>query len=346
MTRLSTVAHVVVTDNFAGAERYVCNVANETATRGWDAAVVGGNAERMRLALTEDVRWLPGANPLQALASLARLGRRGVCHAHMTMAEALALTAQPFHRAPVLATRHFAAARGRTRVGTLVAPWISRRLTREVAISEFVGRAIERPPDAVVPNGVPSMPLLWKPASRVVLVLQRLEAEKNTLTALRAWNASGLADDGWSLRVVGDGSERESLQHWAVEHDVRAVTFVGWTPDVDGELAAAGLLLAPAPAEPFGLAVVEAMAAGVPVVAAAAGGHLETVGLVGDAALFAPGDHEAAAKALRTFTRDDARAAASTAGREIAASRFSLAAHVDALLVQYELAQAGRRGAG
>ena len=43
-----SVVHVVTTDNFAGVERYVCDVAPRPSTRGWETAVVGGNAERMR----------------------------------------------------------------------------------------------------------------------------------------------------------------------------------------------------------------------------------------------------------------------------------------------------------
>jgi glycosyltransferase involved in cell wall biosynthesis len=108
-----------------------------------------------------------------------------------------------------------------------------------------------------------------------VLVLQRLEPEKDTLTALRAWRASQLADDGWSMRVVGEGSERALLEAITASEGISSVTFVGWATSAEDELANAAILLAPAVAEPFGLAVVEALMAGIPVVASAAGGHLE-----------------------------------------------------------------------
>ena len=139
---MPSVVHVVATANFAGVERYVCDVARETAGRGWDVAVVGGHPEQMPVELGGTAVWLPGATALQALRSLHRVGRRDLCHAHMTVAEAVAVAARPLHRAPVVATRHFAAQRGASRGGRLLAPWIARGLQREIAVSEFVASRV------------------------------------------------------------------------------------------------------------------------------------------------------------------------------------------------------------
>ena len=326
------VVHIVTTANFAGVERYVSDVATETARRGWDVTVVGGHPEGMPGALGEDVRWLPGASPARSIGSALRVGHQDVCHVHMTFAEAVGVATRPAHRAPVVSTRHFAAPRGASRLGRRLAPAIAAGIAREIAVSEFVAQHLERPPSAVILGGVPSSPCLWRPESRVVLVLQRLEPEKATLTALHAWRLSGLADDGWTLRIVGEGSQRPALERENIER----VTFTGWTADVRAELERAGILLAPAPNDSFGLGVVEAMAAGVPVAACAAGGHLETVGLLPHAALFAPGDSEAAATALRSLLSDSARALASSAGRNLVAERFTIESHVDSVLAQYE----------
>jgi glycosyltransferase involved in cell wall biosynthesis len=341
---MAKVVHVITTGNFAGAERYVCNIASEMVARGWETSIVGGDPQRLPATVNGDVRWLPGASPFEALRSLARLREdQDVCHVHMTLAEGVAIAARRLHRAPIVSTRHFAAHRGSSFAGRFVAPLIARSLAREIAVSEFVARHLERPPHAVIPSGVPPSPDLWRSTSRVVLVLQRLEPEKDTLTALRAWQASQLEGEGWSLRIVGAGSQRADLEAWARSARVPAVTFVGRTADVAGELAGAGMLLAPAPAEPFGLAVVEAMAAGIPVVASAAGGHLETVGHLRNVAMFPPGDADAAAAALRSFLPAETRAAASCSGRRLVSSEFTIARHVDELLVEYE---AARRAAG
>ena len=109
---MPSVVHVVATANFAGVERYVCDTARETAEQGWQVTVVGGNPRRMSEELGDSVTWFPGATGFQALRSLRKAGRYDVCHAHMTVAEAVSVAAWPVHRAPVVATRHFAARRG------------------------------------------------------------------------------------------------------------------------------------------------------------------------------------------------------------------------------------------
>ena len=73
----------------------------------------------------------------------------------------------------------------------------------------------------------------------VVLVAQRLEPEKRTDVALRAWAASGLADRGWRLQIAGDGAERDDLEcswptHFRIED---SVDFLGRAQDVDSLMA-------------------------------------------------------------------------------------------------------------
>jgi glycosyltransferase involved in cell wall biosynthesis len=335
---MPSVVHVVTTDRFAGVERYVCTTANELSRRGWDVTVVGGHPSHTRAALAGDAEWLPGATPIEAFRSLTKLRRQDVCHAHMTIGEAVAVAARPLHRAAIVSTRHFAAQRGSSPMGQLLAPLISARLDRQIAVSEFVAGRIERRPDAVIGNGIALLPGLWRKSNRVVLVLQRLEREKDTFTALRAWETSRMFEEGWSLRVVGDGAERTELESWVAANRVPGVVFTGWSSDVKSEFANSGILLAPAQSDSFGFGVLEAMSAGVPVVASAAGGHLETVGRVANASLFPPGDAGAAAAAMRALLDDTARTAASSNARELVQTEFTIEQHVDRLLTEYEAA--------
>ena len=76
--------------------------------------------------------------------------------------------------------------------------------------------------------------------------------------------------------------------------------------DTDRLLASSSVVLAPAPAEPFGLSVVEAMAHGLAVVAAEGGAHTETVGDDGCSSRRAT---PAAARALVRLADDRASAA-------------------------------------
>ncbi len=223
----------------------------------------------------------------------------------------------------------------------MAARLIERRMDVQVAISQFVADATASR-CVVIHNGV-------RPAERAeqrgdaVLMLQRLEPEKDTGTALRAWALSGLADQGWRLVIHGRGSDETTMHTLARSLGVSAnVEFAGVTDKPRLALARASLLLAPAPAEPFGLAVVEAMAEGTPVVAADGGAHRETVGP--DGAFFKPGDAEECAAIL-------VRLAGAAAEREAIGSRlqarqrdlFSISAHVDRLEGQYR-PSAQRRG--
>jgi glycosyltransferase involved in cell wall biosynthesis len=108
-----------------------------------------------------------------------------------------------------------------------------------------------------------------------------------------------------------DGRLETALRERAEAPDLAGrVTFAGAVADVPAALAGAHVLLHCSDAEPYGLALVEALAAGRPVVAAAAGGPLEIV-TDGAGRLYPPGDVDAAAVALRTVLADpDASAAA------------------------------------
>lgn len=143
----------------------------------------------------------------------------------------------------------------------------------------------------------------------VVLALGRLEAVKGTATLVRA--VATLPDV--TLVVAGDGSERPGLEALARSIGAR-VRFVGV---VRGErkaacLAAADVFALPSVEVERGrtegapVAVVEALASGLPVVATTVGGVPE---LVGDAGMLVPpGDEGALASALRTLADPRKRA--------------------------------------
>jgi glycosyltransferase involved in cell wall biosynthesis len=323
------VVHVVVTDGFAGAERYVCQVAAELDRRGHRVLTIGGDPARMRSELPEGVGNRPAARLLSAAAALASTGPADVVHVHMTAAEGAAWLARPCQRAPVVATRHFARGRGSSPVARTLARVTSGVVRRDIAISRFVAESIGTPSE-VIPNGVPNRPQAAL-ASPVVVMLQRLDTEKATDVGIRAFARSGLATRGWCLVVAGEGVLRPSLEQLVETLDMAGrVELVGHVARTDQLLAGASVLLAPAPLEPFGLSVVEAMAHGLPVVAAGGGAHLETVGA--DGLLFTPGDVGAAAASLGRLAADPGlRRSVGHALRRRQQERYTLSLHVDRL---------------
>ena len=325
------VVHAVRSDTFAGVERYVSEVATALSAIGHELVVVGGDPEAMRAVLPPTVEHRAGETTAQVARELARCGRADVVHAHMSAAELAAVATRPAHRAPVVATRHFASRRGGSLPARAFTRTVARGLALEISISQFVADA-SGPRSLVLHNGVRDRPLGTE-RERTVLVMQRLEAEKDTATAVRAYASSGLQEKGWRLQIAGRGSQRDELSALASKLGVE-VELLGFVPDPQPLLASAGILVASAPAEPFGLTVVEAMASGTPVLAAAGGAHEETLGT--KAHLFPPGAHEVAGCGLRALAADDgARRAEGVRLRARQQQMFGVERHVAALLDAY-----------
>jgi glycosyltransferase involved in cell wall biosynthesis len=334
------IVQVVRSDGFAGVERYMAQVGNALTRRGHRVLVVGGDPARMRAELDAEVEYAGAASVTAAARVLA--GHRGVdvVHAHMTAAETAAWLAHTAQRAPIVATRHFAAGRGSSGPARLAARIVARSITVDIAISRFVADSIGGP-SVLLPNAVPDRdqaPL----QSPTVVMLQRLTVEKSPQLGLRAWAESGLADRGWRLVVAGVGDLHHDLVALAELLGVTgSVDFVGLVTDTDRLLEGASILLAPAVAEPFGLSVVEAMAHGVPVVAAGGGAHLETVG--DDGLLFPPGDASVAARHLADLADDPSRRLeVGTALRQRQRRRYALTDHVLGLEKLYHQVVSGQ----
>ena len=130
---------------------------------------------------------------------------------------------------------------------------------------------------AVVPPGV-EMPERQAGADRrsdgapYVLVLSRLAPSKRIDLIIRAFHqlAVRAPDVSWQLIVAGDGDPDmvHSLRQLAAGGDAASrIVFRGWVSGADKQslLAGASLLAAPSHQESFGLSLVEAMSAGVPV---------------------------------------------------------------------------------
>jgi phosphatidylinositol alpha 1,6-mannosyltransferase len=106
---------------------------------------------------------------------------------------------------------------------------------------------------------------------------------------------------------------------------------IGPVTDVPAALAGAHVLLHCADAEPYGMALVEALAAGRPVVAPAAAGPLEIVA-DGAGRLYAPGNARAAVEALRAVLADEKAPAAARRHAEASFDVNASAARFEALL--------------
>jgi len=107
----------------------------------------------------------------------------------------------------------------------------------------------------------------------VILAVGRLHPDKQLDVFIRAVDGTGA--EGW---IAGDGPQRQALEELA---DGTGVRLLGHRSDVGSLLAAADIFALPAHAESYGFAVMEAVAAGLPVVATRTGAIPELVGDAG-----------------------------------------------------------------
>ena len=199
--------------------------------------------------------------------------------------------------------------------------WASRQAAGVVAASEAIASAVRAPRATILRPGVDLD--RWTPAPAPEGGPRAL-----VLAALAPWKRQDLALEvaarvpELQLELAGaslpgtPGDYVRRLHTRAAAPDVAGrVTFLGAVADPREALARAHCLLHCSDEEPWGLVLVEAMAAGRPVVAADAGGPREIVS-GGAGRLFAPGDAGAAAAALRAVLADPAAPGAARARAE------------------------------
>jgi alpha-1,6-mannosyltransferase len=186
------------------------------------------------------------------------------------------------------------------------------------------------------PSDVPRSATAGRPAGdrpvRLVTVtrLSREKRPERTIECLRALRERGTAAE---LVVIGDGPDRERLMR---RSRGLPVTFLGHVTDrtaVAGLVASADVALFPSPVETFGLATLEALACGTPVVVPADGAARELLGGPGSGVVCdgTPGGLAEAVRGLLTVPECRRRAEA-----RAAAERYPWTETVAALLRGYE----------
>jgi phosphatidylinositol alpha-mannosyltransferase len=309
-----------------GVQGQVLGLARALRPFGWDAFVIAPGAlpadvpgksvgRSVRFRVNGSIAPM-APHPMAAARTVRALrsGRFHVVHLHEPMAPSITIPALLSRVAPVVATFHAAGDRTPYRWAGAPLRHLARRVDVRVAVSPAAANVAERHLDGaceIVRNGIDLVHSDSTPVSgsraRSVLFVGRHEKRKGLATLVGSCDFLPPDVEVW---IAGEGPETARLRDRTLCD--RRVRWVGPVDDSEkgALLRRASIVCAPSRyGESFGLVLLEAMAAGVPVVASDIAGYRE-LSQHGRAACLVPADDPVALAAGILRVLDDARYAA------------------------------------
>lgn len=335
---------ISTTSGTGGAERLLLNLLEAGDDRGWEQLVLNPFAAEVpsafaQLSDTTRYRRHPCDGPL-GLVSLRRWIQRELCtfepaitHAMLFHATVAVATLPRRCSGQRLLTHVYGEglpAKGPANVHSRLDCIAGRRFDRLVAISQSVQDYLSRECGlaadkvAIIPPGWDGEPVppVTEDRPPTIICVAGLRPEKGHAFLLTAFGHVLRQVPDAQLVLVGDGETRPHLEAQVEAEQLQGhVQFAGVVPEIWPHLARADLFALASASEAFGMAIVEAMAAGLPVVAPRVGGIPELVapGVCGE--LYTPGDTVGFAEHMVTLLRSpETRARMAMEARDVAES--------------------------
>lgn len=264
----------------------------------------------------QPVTWTSGSDPRAFMAIARSISSFDVVHAHDASAFQLAIIPARLRRVPLVASR-------RTRFTTSALKW--NRAQCIIAIAQgvrdvLIAAGVQRDKIVVIHSGI-DIEESRKVERAVPSLRSRTGIEPQAFVAGNAGHlfevkaqrlipAAAAFTPGVQWLIAGEGPERAALEAAITLHDVAdRVRLLGWLDDGRTLLSEIDAYVSPATDEALGTMVLEAMARGVPVVAANAGGPAEILAPVHaqtGAVLVAPNSAAALAEGVQRIQNDAA----------------------------------------
>lgn len=282
-----------------GIQEHVRNMRNLLSRQGIEVSILTGAPEASSACVPDDAErgvirvgracsFRTGGTFTQATISpvaawnfyrALRKGQFDLLNIHGPCDMGLAFFALAMFRGPKVLTLHscFPDAAWRRRVAPYYR-WVFRRAAAVIAVSEATAESMWRYAEfqpTIIPNGIDlpywrarSSSRYLRPGMRNLVYLGRLEERNGPDLAIDAFARIAALRPDVRLLMAGDGPMRQALEERVPEALRDRVEFVGAVYDQRPELlASASLFLLPARAVGFSIMVLEAFAAGLPVVA-------------------------------------------------------------------------------
>jgi glycosyltransferase involved in cell wall biosynthesis len=264
------ILHVLFSFRIAGSERYCIDLANRQAAAGHEVHVAGMRTAALRAALSDRITYHSFRRIFRGLL-LCRLVARlapDICHGHLSGACKALKGVSP--RQQTVATLHVGY---KPHQHEWLDGLICVNRTQAGRLPGYRGLA------RTIPNWLPLPPVQNSEkgireelglGENVFLVgaVGRLHASKGMDLLIAAFQAAAL--ENAALVILGEGPQRAKLEQLRAG-DPR-IHLVGYRPDVYPSLHDLDLFVSPSREESFGLAIIEAMSTGLPIIATAAEG--------------------------------------------------------------------------
>lgn len=346
------IAHVISDTNIGGAGRYLLALLPGAAHHGWEPIVYapeGGLAAAVRATGLAQVVSLPEGERSFSVPLWRWLQRNlqpaDVVHTHASLAARLVAKQRGY---PVVLTRHtigpdlppggpkpWRRALYRLIANTLsdatiaVSQACRQRLLLEGVPAEqirLIYHGIDAQPYLVAQRSVWRQQLGLSTDEPVIITVARLAPVKGLQHALAAAAQLKKQRVPFTWLFVGQGPLLQELQAQTQSLGLAdRVRWLGFQSDIPGLLAAADVFVLPSLQEALGLVLLEAMAAGLPIVASQVGGIPELIEPGKQGFLVPPGDSSQLAAAIGVLLADRQRAAVlGAAGREKILAQFTV----------------------
>jgi glycosyltransferase involved in cell wall biosynthesis len=326
---------------FGGGERHLADLSHALIDLGHEiyAAAVPGSPLWSELSFLSNETMLPFsprnyAKNGASLAAFIRAHDNEIVHAHAARDYHLAaLAVRLASRSRLVLTRHTLFPL--RRINKVLLSGASRVIAVSQAVAESLRKngVIESSKITVIHNGIDVKRFSRSTGSDPVLVgtVGHLAPIKGHDIFVHAAALVSTHRPGVKFVVIGEDKSpqmdhRRQLEDLVAELGLNdVVAMPGWRDDVSAALSSLTLFVSAARSEPFGLAIVEAMAAGLPIIATASEGALEIIE-DGVSGILVPTDNpEALAKAINELLDNPLECSRlARNGLSIARDRFSL----------------------
>ena len=303
---MAHVCHLNLSRGYRGGERQTELLIRELSRRGLTQRVVVRAGQPLGQRLSDvpalDIQAITRPFPFKLRHVQGR-----VVHAHDTRGAQLAWLSWRFSGRPYLVTRRLGKRPSNSILTRAVyadaAACVGVAESVSAVIAAYAGRATTTVYSAlsdlpVNPETRDGLRARWRSSYVVVNVAALVDAQKGQSCLIEAAHSLAARQDGMHFVFVGAGRDRERFERQAQEGQA-SIEFAGFVDNVGDYLAAADAFVLPSRHEGIGGAALDAMRAGLPVIASAVDGLPEFIEHEVNGLLVPTGDSDALEQAMR-----------------------------------------------